>query len=205
MYRKLNTRISPAAVLAMVALFVSLGGISYAAATIGSSEIENNSIKSKDIRNKTVTGKDVRANALGGGAIKESTLGKVPSAAQADTAGNAASVDGRSAECPAGTRLFLGQCFETAVRPVATSVFVASEVCAEAGRYLPSPLDLRVFRLQPGIDLAAPREYSSSIADDRLNTGVDSFEVITVANTGGVDGELFSVDRPYRCVAPLVN
>jgi hypothetical protein len=85
-----SNRISPASALALVALFVSLGGVSYAAATIGSAEIKDNSIRSKDVRNKTLVGKDVKANALGGNQVDEGKLGKVPSAATADSAQEAA-------------------------------------------------------------------------------------------------------------------
>jgi hypothetical protein len=81
-----NNRISPASALALVALFVSLGGVSYAAATIGSAEIKDNSIRSKDVRNKTLVGKDVRPDALGGNQVDEGKLAKVPSAATADSA-----------------------------------------------------------------------------------------------------------------------
>jgi hypothetical protein len=202
MFRKLHTRISPASLLAMVALFVSLGGVSYAAATIGSGQIKDNSVRSKDVRNKTIAGKDVRTDTLGGAQIDEAALGKVPSAGLAD---NASSVDGHSAECPTGTTLFLGQCFETTSRPAAISVFAAYDDCANEGRYLPSPLALRAFRDHPGIDLTAPREYSDAISDDQLSGGGNVVEVITVANSGGVLGESNSTDRPYRCVAPLVR
>ena len=54
---------SPATALSVVALFVSLGGVSYAAATIGSSQIKNNSVASKDIKNKTISTKDISSKA----------------------------------------------------------------------------------------------------------------------------------------------
>jgi hypothetical protein len=46
-------------VVAYLALFVSLGGVSYAAATIGSAQIKNNSVRSKDIRNRTLVTTDI--------------------------------------------------------------------------------------------------------------------------------------------------
>jgi hypothetical protein len=69
-------RPSPALIIALVSLFVSLSGVVYAAATIGSSDIKNNSIKGKDVRDDNLTGAD----------IAEDTLGKVPLAAKADSA-----------------------------------------------------------------------------------------------------------------------
>ena len=86
-------------IVACAALFVALGGVGYAAATIGSAQIKNNSIRGKDIRNSTITGKDVKNSSLTGSDIKnnkltgsdvlESSLGKVPSARNADSAGSA--------------------------------------------------------------------------------------------------------------------
>ena len=108
MLRKLNTHVTPSSLLAIVALFVSLGGVSYAAATIGSAEIKDNSVKSKDVRNKTLVGKDVKPNALGGNQIDESTLGQVPTAVsattatQADTATNATNAQTAAAVGPDG-------------------------------------------------------------------------------------------------------
>ena len=51
----LRRRPSPALVIACIALFVSLGGVSYGVATgfIDSREIKNNTIRSKDMRNNT--------------------------------------------------------------------------------------------------------------------------------------------------------
>jgi hypothetical protein len=102
---------SPALVIACVALFVSLGGVSYGLAkgSIDSREIKNNTIRSKDVRNNTlrtfdirnnevrgfdvrnstIQGRDVAFNTLTGNDVAENSLGKVPSATTADTAGSA--------------------------------------------------------------------------------------------------------------------
>lgn len=108
MKRILARRPSAALVIACVALFASLGGVSYGVATgfIDSREIKNNTIRTqdlrnnevrgRDIRNSTIGGRDVALNTLTGSDINESKLGKVPSADSADsagTAGKAASVD----------------------------------------------------------------------------------------------------------------
>jgi hypothetical protein len=99
-------RPSPAMIVACVALFVALGGVGYAAATIGSAQIKNNSVQGKDIKNSTITGRDVKNSSLTGSDIKnsslagrdvkndslsgsdilESSLGKVPAASSADNA-----------------------------------------------------------------------------------------------------------------------
>ncbi len=111
----LRRRPSPALVISMIALFVSLSGVSYGVATgfIDSREIKNNEIRSVDlrnnqirtrdlrnnevrgidIRNSTVQGRDVALNTLTGDDVKEDTLGKVPSATAADTATTAGTAD----------------------------------------------------------------------------------------------------------------
>jgi hypothetical protein len=98
----------------MIALFVSLSGVSYGVATgfIDSREIKNNEVRSLDIRNNevrtrdlrnnevrgidirnsTVQGRDVALNTLTGDDVREDTLGKVPSAANADSATTAGGV-----------------------------------------------------------------------------------------------------------------
>jgi hypothetical protein len=99
-------------VLALVALFVSLGGSSYAALHIGSQQIANNSVRSEDLKNNDIrgrdirtgsvwgsdlhdgslTGKDVRDGTVTGRDIEESSLTTVPSARDAQTlAGKSAS------------------------------------------------------------------------------------------------------------------
>lgn len=78
--KRFARRPSPALVISCIALFVSLGGVSYAVTTgsIDSREIKNNSIKGIDVKNRSLTGNDIGGDRLGGGSIKESTLGIVP-------------------------------------------------------------------------------------------------------------------------------
>ncbi|MBA3263827.1 MAG: hypothetical protein H0T69_15390 [Thermoleophilaceae bacterium] len=70
---------SPAMVVAVTALVMSLGGSAYALVITGKS-IRNGSVTNKDIRNRSLTGNDIRKDSLGGGSINEATLGPVPSA-----------------------------------------------------------------------------------------------------------------------------
>jgi hypothetical protein len=98
MHRFPLRRPSPSMAVALIALFISLGGVSYGFATgsIDSREIKNNTIRTRDIRNSEVRGRDIRnstirsadvaLNTLTGFDINESKLGKVPSAGSADAA-----------------------------------------------------------------------------------------------------------------------
>src|SRR6187431_3378181 len=65
---------SPSLLIACLALFVALGGVAYAAATIGSPEIIDGSIRNRDFKDGTLRGQEAKRNGFGGGAIKESTL-----------------------------------------------------------------------------------------------------------------------------------
>jgi hypothetical protein len=50
--------------MSAVALFVSLGGVSYAATKIGSAQITDNSVRSRDIRDRTIAAKDIRPSTI---------------------------------------------------------------------------------------------------------------------------------------------
>src|SRR4051794_94524 len=69
---------SPAMVVAVVALVVSLSGAAFAAFVITGKKIKNGTVTGRDIRNHSLSGTDVRRDGLGGGSIKESSLGAVP-------------------------------------------------------------------------------------------------------------------------------
>ncbi len=66
MLTKLRASLTYANVTATVAIFVALGGTSYAVATgsIDSRELKNNGVRSKDIRNNDVRSKDIRDRSL---------------------------------------------------------------------------------------------------------------------------------------------
>ena len=66
---------SPAMAVALLALFMAMGGSAYAL-VVTSGSIKNNTIRSQDVRNGGLVGQD----GLGGRAIKESTLATVPGA-----------------------------------------------------------------------------------------------------------------------------
>jgi hypothetical protein len=70
---------SPAMAVALLALFMAMGGSAYAL-VVTSGNIKNNTIRGEDVRNGGLLGKDFRANGVGDGAIKESSLETVPGA-----------------------------------------------------------------------------------------------------------------------------
>jgi hypothetical protein len=73
---RFRPRISPAMAVALLALFVALGGGSYAAiqARIGSAQIIDNSILSRDVHDGTLQSADVRDGTLGSADVSDGTL-----------------------------------------------------------------------------------------------------------------------------------
>jgi hypothetical protein len=90
-------RPSPALVISLIALFVAMGGIGYAAATIGTSDIKNGAVTTKKLHNNAVATKKIKNNAVTGAKANESSFGLVPNANHANTADNATSLGGSSA------------------------------------------------------------------------------------------------------------
>jgi len=82
--RRHISRPSASTAVALVALFVALGGTGYAAVKLNG----------KNIKNRTIAGKKIKSNTLTGKQVRESKLGTVPKARQATTA--------RSADAAAG-------------------------------------------------------------------------------------------------------
>jgi len=97
MIKRIRRLPSPALIVASVALvFAVAGGIGYAASKINGKNIRAHSIGAGKLKDRTLTGRQIKGQSVGGGKlkpntvtgtqVKESTLGKVPSAAQADNA-----------------------------------------------------------------------------------------------------------------------
>jgi hypothetical protein len=83
-------RPSPAMVVALLALFLAMGGTTYAVKRVGTRQLANKAVTSAKIRNNAVTGRKikngsidsskVKADSLTGANINEGTLTTVPSA-----------------------------------------------------------------------------------------------------------------------------
>ncbi|MDP9209993.1 MAG: hypothetical protein M3O65_16200, partial [Actinomycetota bacterium] len=193
----IRRRLTYANVMATVAVFIALGGSSYAALTI----------TGRDVHNGSLTGKDLRRNTLGGTRIKESRLGRVPSAQRAVRLGG---LTGRQLQqrCPAGTVHSTGACVErTARTPQPYSMAVntcqteAFKGFAEGAGRLPTWPELyRTVSRGGGPALTPPGELTADIADVRADGTVLAIVMTTptgrsvlVPDSGMEDGA-----RPYR-------
>ena len=88
MRRQFRARLTYANVITTIALFVALGGISYAA-----TQLPKNSVESKQLKANAVTAAKIKNGAVTGAKIQLSSLGTVPSAGKADSATTAARAD----------------------------------------------------------------------------------------------------------------
>jgi hypothetical protein len=88
---------SASTAVALLALFVALGGTGYAAVKLNGKQIEPRTITGNKFKNKTLTGNRFKDNTLTGRQIRESRLATVPRARVAPTAATANAVAGGAA------------------------------------------------------------------------------------------------------------
>jgi hypothetical protein len=207
-------KLTYANVTSTLALFLALGGVSYAALSVGSRQIRNNSVRtqdlrnndvrsrdirnndvrSRDIRNRTIVNRDVLSNTLGGLQINEATLGRVPDAAR---------LEGRNASsfavtCPTGTVFHAGGCFETGARSAQTFA-AASRTCGLANRRLPLLSELESLRQQAGMALAGDEITAETYEDGAVDV------YLAIDSAGARTEYPIAVSNQFRCVAPLTN
>lgn len=196
--KRLRDKLSYANVVATLALFVALGGSSYAAITVSG----------KNIKNGSVTGKDIKRNSLGARQVKESRLGTVRQALNAQRVGG---VDPERflVQCPEGTLPAATACVEVNPRPAA-SFGVAANTCAgtdvrdATGRRVPTFSELRAALGYQQITLAPGGELTSSVsaqANGTLDVTYITDEFRSVSSVPD-DGNF---PKAYRCAADPLN
>ena len=200
MLRGIYSRLNYANVVATLALFIALGGSSYAVTKISGSQLKNNS----------VVGKKLKRNTVGGKRIKESSLGTVPSAR------NAGRVGGLTAQelllrCPEGTLAAADVCIE--IQPRAPAIYSgAVGECGitdgppRPGRRLATHGELqRAFQFQQ-IQIAPGGELTSEVYPSSSLPGQVQVLYMTneVGNVGLVpDGP--GGEKAFRCVVDPIN
>jgi hypothetical protein len=195
MLGRFRPRLSYANVASTLALVLALGGVSYAAVKING----------KSIKDRTVGAKKIKKNSLTATEINKLKLGKVPSAASADTAANANTVGGQAPSsfklsCPQGTTLAIGQCFETSLR-TAASWSAANQTCGAAGRRVPTMAELDSAR-QNNVAVGVPPnnyEMSSSVVYE----AGEKYEATDPS--GNTIREFLTAARPFRCIQNPTN
>ncbi len=98
--KAVRKRLTYANVMSSIAVFLVLGGATAFAAnqlgknSVGSKQLKKNAVTAAKLKKNAVTGAKIKPGAINGTKIDEATLGTVPSAATAGSAGVAASLSG---------------------------------------------------------------------------------------------------------------
>jgi len=200
-------RPSPALVVAVIALIFALCGSAYAALgknSVGSRQLKAKSVTTGKIANNAVNAAKVADGSLTGKDINVGALGTVPSATNAAHAGNADTVGGHGAGCPAGATLIRGLCFDSASNGPASSLEIASADCAARGGYLPTPMELYSTRgvLNLGSGIGSDHQYTDTIYS---NTSGGNYRTIVIDGTGALTEQAPSSPSRYICVYELVR
>ena len=142
MIHRFRRHFTYANVMATLAVFIALGGSSYAAINL----------TGLDIRDGSLTSRDLKRNTLGGTRIKESRLGKVRRAQNADRL-NGLSARRFLVRCPRDTVPVSDVCLETTAR-AAAPYQSAAVICEGVSR-----------RTTPGRRLPSHDELMTAIGD----------------------------------------
>ena len=94
----MRRRLSYSNVIATLALFVALGGTSYAAMTITSKDVRDNSLRSVDIRNNSLRSVDIKNGSL---KAKDFAVGQIPAGSMWSFRGDVAEGSSSPATMPA--------------------------------------------------------------------------------------------------------
>jgi hypothetical protein len=201
MLRALRDRLTYANVMATLALFVALGGSSYAVSKIDGS----------DIRKHSLTGKQFKRNSIGGRVVKEKSLSAVPRARNAARLGGFGA-EGFLVRCPEGMVPVSDVCFETQARPPLPygSAAVACEITdnkAHPGRRLPTHNELMTAIGDFGIQLAPGGELTSNVYPSSTTPGDPLNVLYIIDGTGGaaLTPNTAAGAKAFRCVADPVN
>ena len=197
---RIRPRLTYANVTATLALFVALGGVSYAATKISGHQIKAH----------TLTARNYKANSVTGKAVKEKTLGVVPRAQEA------ARLDGVTTEtllvhCPAGTLPVADTCIETQARPPqpfssAMLECAGTESQSGPGRRLPTYNELAMALTHEQIALAAGGEWTSQVYPSSTAPGeVEALFVTSKTASVGLAPDNYTAPKSYRCVADPRN
>jgi hypothetical protein len=195
---RLRQRLTYANVMSTLAVFIALGGSSYAAVTINGATIENRSIAGKKLRHNTLTGTQIR----------ESRLGRVPRAREADRL-NGLTAGQLKIKCPTDTFPTADVCVERTAR-AAASYGSAVQTClavgtpAGPGRRLPTHGELRAalsaVQLAPGGELTS-NVYPSGSAPGELDVLYVTDQVGDAALTPNTGAGA----KAFRCVTDPLN
>ena len=160
-----------------------------------SGKIANNAVTSAKVAKGSLTGEDINVNALG----------TVPTATSAASAGNANTVGGHFASCPAGTTLISGVCFDAAPNAAAPNLKAAADACAAKGGFLPSVMALYSTRqvLNLGTGAGTDHMFTDSYYS-AVGTG-SNYTTVVIDGTGKISEQSVDSASAFICTYALVR
>ena len=194
----LRRHLTYANVMATIAVFIALGGSSYAVARLSGSSLKNRSVRAIKVARNTLTGREIR----------ESRLGSVPNANRL----GGLSADALRIRCPADTFPTADTCIERTSRSPAAYTNAVGACAREGtprgpGRRLPTHGELtsivgstQVFTLAPGGELTGSAVALSSSPD-----GVGTLYVTDTVGSVGVTPDTGAGAKAFRCVTDPLN
>jgi hypothetical protein len=195
-----HRKLSYANVMATLAVFVALGGTSYATLRI----------TGRDITDSSLSGRELQRNSVGGRPIKESRLGTVPRAR------NTHRINGLTAarllvRCPADTVPVSDVCVEKTPRTPAAYTLAAGSceivnTPKTPGRRLPSHDELMTAIGDFGITLADGGELTRNVYPSTTDAG--GLDVLVVADPAGrvaLTSNTAAGAKAFRCVTDPLN
>lgn len=204
MRKRVRRHFTYANVTATLALFLAIGGVSYAATKISGGQI----------RAHTLTARNYKANSVTGKAVKEKTLGVVPHAqVAARVLIGSSPVGGEEllVRCPEGTLPVADTCIETqAHAPLYFSA--ALHECASIedqsgpGRRLPTYDELAAALTHEQIQLAPGGELTQQVYPSSSLPGqVEALYVTSVTGNVALTPDNAADPKSFRCVADPRN
>jgi hypothetical protein len=172
----------PAIVIALIALFVALGGYAIGAGFIGTGDLKNQAVTNKKIKKKTIKANRVKPDTLTGEQINESTLGGAGTARsiRQDTAAQVPAASGRTTVL-------------TLQVPAGSYVLNSKAVLAKGGTQDP----VQCFLIAGGDE-----DRSLEAVNAANNTTISNLLVHTFANGGTVD---LACDNPGAALLLVTN
>jgi hypothetical protein len=219
--RRLKARLSYANAMATIAVFIALGGTSYAAMklpanSVGSSQLKDSSIGAAKLKGAAVTSPKIAKEAVNGSKIALSTLGTVPSAQVATSANDAKTLGGLSnlqiinqakseavnssrLKCPSGTTASGGACFSGVHQ--AAIWFEAAKICAAENMTLPGAPQLYAFG-----KVNNPGGSGPEWTDNALSPNTTLTITSNASGEGAGERQIFEYPGvPYHCLGYPTN
>ena len=196
----LRRHLTYANVMATVAVFIALGGSSYAAL----------SLTGRDIKDRSLAQRELKRNTLGTSRIKESRLGTVPRARNADRL-NGVRATRFLVRCPEGTVPVSDVCLEETSRapaPYGTAAVECESTDRRSGlgRRLPSHDELTTAIGDFNIVLAPGGELTRNVYPSASSPGrVDVLYITDDVGSVGVTPNTAAGAKAFRCVADPLN